>query len=115
MTRHQEVASRLPRVLSRSASPADSFRLRASTSILRNCPTRSASHGKAMPCSAFSSSNSIWRMAVSGSSACMVSAGLINAPDRPSAGEDGVVRAVLIDPGAETGGAKLEGIQVRLA
>src|SRR6476469_1526615 len=47
------------------ASAWDSFRLRASTSMWRNCPTRSGSYGRAMPCSAFSSSNSIWRIAVS--------------------------------------------------
>ena len=38
----------------------------------------------------------------------MVSAGLINAPNRPAAAEDGVVRAVLVDPGAETSEAHCE-------
>jgi hypothetical protein len=33
--------------------------------IVRSCPTRSASYGNAMPCSAFSSSNSIWWMVAS--------------------------------------------------
>jgi hypothetical protein len=51
--------------LRRSASPSDSFRLRASTSIVRKFPTRSGANGRAMPCSAFSSSNSIWRMVLS--------------------------------------------------
>ena len=60
----QDVTSRRSR-LRRSANPADSFRLRASSSILRNRPTRSASYGRPMPCSAFSSSNSIWRMVLS--------------------------------------------------
>ena len=45
---------------------ADSFRLRASRSMLRNCPTRSASYGNAMPCSALSSSNSICRISGGG-------------------------------------------------
>jgi hypothetical protein len=36
-------------------------------------------------------------------------AGLIDAPDLPLAGKDGVVRPVLVDAGAETGRPKLEG------
>jgi hypothetical protein len=37
-------------------------------------------------------------------------AGLINAPDLPLAGKDGVVRAVLVDAAAEPAGRSLRGI-----
>ena len=38
-------------------------------------------------------------------------AGLVDAPDLPLAGKDSVVRPVLINAGAETGRAELEGHQ----
>ena len=41
-------------------------------------------------------------------------AGLIDAADLPLAGVDGVVRAVLVDPGAEAGRAEFEGYALLL-
>jgi hypothetical protein len=39
-------------------------------------------------------------------------AGLVNAPDLPLAGKDGVVRSILVDAGAEAGRTELKGYQL---